>query len=215
MKSIGYCETKGISSFTTDQGLAATIQLLERNYSKVVKDAQAEVEPISMYNNLSKLDNLVFSEYINPSALNDISPRKILKIRTKSWGKAKEGKSQFVDHLRTIALENNDSEKFIEACKQEIDVYLKKCVDFEHESDKLQIRILCNLGAIVSGAGSPSLLGQLIAAPSISLMVAIGSTIAFIYGEKRLPEILDLMKQQEELKELRGYSLFRPYSKFS
>lgn len=211
MKSIGYCESKKISAFTTDPGLAGTIQLLERNYQKIVTDAQQE-ENIMLFNNLGKLENLVFTEYIEPQSLNDLTVEQILKIRTTSWGKANEGKSTLKSTLRDITLENKDSDSFIKTCKTEIDKYIKECGDYEHESHKLKIKLLCNFGAILTGSatGVP-LLEQLIAAPSIGLMVGLGSAITFIYGEKRLPEILDLLKKQEELHELRGYSLFRPY----
>lgn len=211
MKSIGYCESKGISSFTTDPGLAGTIQLLERNYQKIVTDVQQE-EKIMLFDNLSKLENLVFSEYVETQTLNELSPNQILKLRTKSWGKANEGKAALKAMLREIALENSDPDKFIETCKKEIDKYIKECEDYEHEAQKLKIKLLCNFGTILTGgtAGAP-LLEQLIAAPTIGLMVGLGSAITFIYGEKRLPDILDLLKKQEELNELKGYSLFRPY----
>lgn len=211
MKSIGYCETKGINAFTTDPGLAGTIQLLERNYQQVVSDAQ-EKEKIMLFDNLSKLENLVFSEYIDSNALKNLSVSDILKMRTKSWGKANEGKTELKTTLKKIALENKDSEKFIVTCKNEIDKYLKDCNDYEHEGQKLKIKLICNFGTILTGgtAGTP-LLEQIIAAPSIGLMVGLGSALTFIYGEKRLPEILDLLKKQEEMNELKGYSLFRPY----
>lgn len=211
MKSIGYCESKGISAFTTDPGLAGTIQLLERNYQKIVTDAQAE-EKIMLFDNLSKLENLVFSEYVEIKSLNELTPKQILELRTKSWGRANEGKAALKSMLREIALENTGSDKFIEACKTEIDKYIKECQDYEHEAHKLKIKLLCNFGTILTGgsAGAP-LLEQLIAAPTIGLMVGLGSAITFVYGEKRLPEILDILKKQEELNELKGYSLFRPF----
>lgn len=211
MKSIGYCETKGISAFTTDQGLAGTIQLLERNYQKVVADAQ-QSEKIMLFDNLSKLENLVFSEYVDKETISKLTPKQILDIRTKSWGKANEGKAELKEKLRQIAIENNYSEKFISACRKEIDQYIKACGDYEHEAQKLKIKLLCNFGTILTGGttGAP-LLEQLIAAPTIGLMVGIGSAITFIYGEKRFPEILDIMKKQEDLSSLKGYSLYRPY----
>lgn len=216
MKSIGYCETKGISAFTTDPGLAGTIQLLERNYSKIVTDVQEGQKPLELLNNLQKLENLVFSEYIDRSKLDDLTPKELLKLRTKSWGSANEGKHNLKEELKNIAFEHNDSEKFKIECKKRIDEYLKDVKDFEHESSNLKIKLLCNFGAILSGgAGGAPLLEQLIAAPTIGLMVGLGSAITFIYGEKRFPEILDILKKQEELKELRGYSLFRPYQKLS
>lgn len=214
MKSIGYCESKGISLFTTDPGLAGTIQLLERNYSKIVKDALFDTDRIPLFDNLQKLENLVFSEYIDRDVLSSISPKDILKLRTKAWGKANEGKAQLKNLLGSISNENRDPNKFVERCKLEIDEYLKSCKDFEHESDKLKIKLICNFGAILTGgtSGAP-LLEQLIAAPTIGLMVGLGSAIAFIYGEKRLPEILDILKKQELMQDLKGYSMFRPYQR--
>ncbi len=100
--------------------------------------------------------------------------------------------------LREIALENSVSDNFMEACRKEIDKYIKQCKDYEHEAHKLKIKLLCNFGTILTGgtAGTP-LLEQLIAAPTIGLMVGLGSAIAFIYGEKRLPEILDILKKHK------------------
>lgn len=212
MKSIGYCETKNISAFTSDPGLAGTIQLLERNYIKIINDAQLDAEPISIFSNLNKLENLIFSEFIDPVSLNSLSVKDVLKIRSKSWGIANEGKAELKKLLKEIALEQKDPEKFILACRKEIENYLLKCKDYEHESQKLKIKLLCNFGTfLTSGVGGAPLLEHLFFAPSISFMVGISSAIAFIYGEKRFPEVLDLLKEQEKINDLKGYSLFRPY----
>ena len=74
---------------------------------------------------------------------------------------------------------------------------------------------MCDFGAVLTGSitGVP-LLQHLITAPTIDLMVGIGSAITFIYGEKRLPEILDVLKKQEEIKDLTGYALYSPYRRF-
>jgi hypothetical protein len=212
IKSIGYCDMKGINAYTTDPGLAGTIQLLERNYQKIVKDAQTPENVLSKLNNLNKLENLIFSEFIDENILNSLSIKDVLEIRSKSWGKANEGKSALKNTLREIALEHTDPDSFIKTCQIEINNYLKERANYEHEVDKLKIRLLCNFGAIITGStlGAP-LLEQLIAAPSVGLMVGLGSAIAFIYGERRFPEILDILKKQEDYQSLKGYSLFKPY----
>lgn len=212
MKSIGYCDMKGINAYTTDPGLAGTIQLLERNYQKVVKEAQTPDNILARLNNLNKLENLIFSEFIDEDVLNSLSLKDVLEFRSKAWGKANEGKYALKNTLREIALDNTDPDDFIKTCQIEIDKYIKERANYEHEVDKLKIRLLCNFGAIITGSslGAP-LLEQLIAAPSVGLMVGLGSAIAFIYGERRFPEILDILKKQEEFQSLKGYSLFKPY----
>lgn len=212
MKSIGYCDMKGINAYTTDPGLAGTIQLLERNYQKVVKEAQTPDNILARLNNLNKLENLIFSEFIDEDILNSLSLKDVLEFRSKAWGKANEGKYALKNTLREIALENTDPDSFIKTCQIEIDKYIKERANYEHEVDKLKIRLFCNFGAIITGSslGAP-LLEQLIAAPSVGLMVGLGSAIAFIYGERRFPEILDILKKQEEFQSLKGYSLFKPY----
>lgn len=209
-KCIGICEIKKLAIYTTDSAIAGTMQLLERNFSRIVSESGVSEHQLSTFNNLSKLNNLILAEYIDADKLSDISVKQVLKFRTKAWGSANENRRKFLSQVKELSVESPDPDSFVESCKDEIDKYLKARTEYENEVYKLAIRLTCNFGT-VGFAGSASLLQQVISAPSLELLILLGGSLITAYGAKRIPEITELLDAKSEIKDLAGYSLFRPY----
>ncbi len=217
VKNLMICDQAGLQPFATDQGIASVLQLVNGKFNQFIEkyqmDADSNEFDLEELNLLRRLDEFAFSEYIDAKVLEGMSVKHVLKTRTKAWKKFSEGRADMTARLRRIALENSDEIKFRSALEKLLVEFKKEAGDYEHEASKLNIKTAFQIGGGV--AGGTTLIQKFLSAPSLDMLLTLGVPGLLIYGGSVfIPQLLDLMRRNEKLKELSGYSLYSPYREF-
>lgn len=212
VKNLSICQIRALHPYTSDPGIASVIQLLNNNTNKVYDRYKEQDSLLEQQNRLSRLHNIFISEFINPKKLEDLSIKEVLRLRTKAWGKSREARNELEKKLRIIAIENPDSEKFESSCRNEIKDYLKKQSDWLNEVDKFSVQILSGLGLLITVPSGSEFIIKLFSTPSLETTLLIGGAAFFTLMQKYVPELLDILKNKQDLEESAGFALFRPYS---
>lgn len=213
------CEDAGLSPFTSDSGLAAAIQKLESNLPSAFDEFLGENDQRTSLRRLQWLEKVVITEFVDLDALDRMSVREVLRLRTKAWGNGNEARASLSNALRNIALDSETPEKFKEAASSTISKYIKDSEDLRHELKKLVTSAACDIGIRTCQAG-----GLVEAAEHLQKFLVTGSPAAaivfgglyhvFKFAKENAPVCLDLARKHDELHGSAGYSLFRTYESF-
>ena len=84
VKYLGYCYNKQLHPFTTDIGYANVISKLEYNFVGTIENIESDELNLKRHKQLSSLHNLILSEYIDPTRIDEMNVNQILKQRTKA-----------------------------------------------------------------------------------------------------------------------------------
>lgn len=211
VKYLGYSFIKQLHPFTTDVGYANVISKLEYNFIGTVANIEVNEELLKRQKQLSKLHNLILSEHIDPTRLDNMTISQVLKQRTKAWGKTQENRKKLISELNDIAMDCESDAKFERACKLKFDEFLKVAADYQHEVDKLRIMLLVDANLFFFLEGEEfQLMEKILKAPSIETLLIIGG-LGFKYFKDHIAAAMDIIKKAEERRQATGYAIYSNY----
>lgn len=214
VKNLMICHIKKVQPFTSDEGMAAVIQMLNKNVNVSIDSVEKKDENTTFAVRLSRLHKMVMSEFIDNDLLNRLTLEKLLKLRTKAWGKAREARSKLNVQLQLIARENENVEDFDSACEKALRDYRKSFSDWGHESRKFGVKTFCDLvPATASVPVVSNMIQKFVAVGSIDIWLWLGAAAMVMpsVGEK-ITGMMDLLKKRKDIMESPEYALFEPYS---
>lgn len=202
------CDSNGLAPFTTNIGYSAVINHMQNNFSDLlaeVNDGTLEVDRLDLS---GKVEEVIFSDFLNQDKIKNLTVKQTLKLRTKLWGKFNENKSNLDKALLVIASDAKDVEDFRKKVKEQFSKLVKDNRDYLDERGILGVKIAFNFGALASVPSISSILQGFIQASSFQSLMAIACPATFVTLEKRVPEILKVLKQRRELMSVPAYNLF-------
>lgn len=211
VKYIGCCQDKGINPFTTDKGIASVISKLEFQFVGNINQIEEALDVVKKQKRINTLQNFIFKEYVDPQKLQHLSLTQIIKLRTKAWGKNREGKFRLWGAINKIAMSCETDSEFERECKKHLNEYFKASEDYRNEVDKLKLSIVfdANLLAFLNTEGY-ELIERILKAPSFELLLILGGLTAK-NAKGNIPGIIDLLDRSKELNRTSGYAIFNNY----
>lgn len=212
VKYLGYSFNKGLHPFTTDIGYANVISKLEYNFIGTVEGIESNEDLLKKQKRLSTMHNIILNEYVDPSKIDSLDVKQILKLRTKAWGKTQENRQLLIKELNDIAQESDSDAKFEKICKGKFEDFMKVAGDYRHEVDKLNIMLLfdANLFFFLKEEGY-QLFEKILKAPSIETLLLVGSIGGIKYAREHIASIMDIIKKSEEKRQATGYAIYTNY----
>lgn len=208
-RNLMICHLKGLVPFTTNQGYSSVINQMQSNFSTLVTEANDGSIELSNLDLIGKVEKVMFSDFLDQSKISNLTLKDTLKLRTKMWGKYGENKTKLEEKLLKIALDSKDLQEFEKKIKDQFEKFLKENRDYVHERGNLGIKLACNVGTIVTGSSfGPAVIQNFISASSIELLMALACPMTFLLAEKRLPDIRNVLKKENELARLPVYDLY-------
>lgn len=211
-RNLSVCQTKDLVPFTTNIGYSSVLNQMQGNWTKIVEAANDGSVELTDLDLVGKIENLVFSDFLDKSKIDALSIKQILDNRTKMWGDYCLNKSYLEETLLKIALDSKDQKEFEKKVADLFTKFLKDNRDYIHERGNLGFKIACNIGTIATTSTiGPALLQSFVTASSLGLLMMLACPAAFLLAEKRIPEIRNVLKQNSELKRLPMYDLYNYY----
>lgn len=211
-RNLMVCHTKDLVPFTTNVGYSSVLNQMQNNWTKVVEAANDGSVELANVDLIGKIENLIFSDFLDQAKVDALSVDQVLKLRTKMWGDYGTNKSYLEEMLLKIAMDSKDQKDFEKKVTDLFTKFLKDNRDYVHERENLGIKILCNVGTIASTSTfGPALVQTFVSASSLGLLMAIACPATFLLAEKRIPDVRKVLKQQKELKKLPAYDLYNYY----
>src|SRR5579872_612330 len=126
VRALAHCEMLGLQPYTTDVGYSSVLQQLSANARDAIveatQDQEADIDAVAA-RLLSRLHNLVMSEFIDQEAVHAMSVSEVLKLRSKSWGTAGEQREAMMRSLWLLSRNAKNSEDFDQACRTTLEEY--------------------------------------------------------------------------------------------
>ncbi len=214
-RNLMVCHTNNLVPFTTNIGYSSVLNQMQCNWTKIIEaahDGSVELEELDL---VGKIEQLVFSDFLDKAKFEALSVNQILEKRTKMWGEYCTNKSYLEETLLKIAIDSKDQKEFEKKVSDLFNKFLKENRDFIHERGNLGFKIACNIGTIATTSTfGPALLQSFITASSLQLLMMLACPPTFLLAEKRIPEIRNVLKQNNELRRLPMYDLYNYYRPF-
>lgn len=212
-RNLALCDLNNFVPFADNIGYSSIIQQIQSNFSEIVNmvnDGSIEIEKLDL---ISKVEKVIFSDFIDQNKINSLSVKDVLKLRTSMWGKYGECKEEFESTLLKLALDTKDENEFTQKVKTQFQVLLKQNRDYIHERGVLSLKLACNIapGVIASITKINGLLQNFISAPTLNVLMGIGCAATVIIANNNIPIILNVLKQKNDLEKLPSYNLFKYY----
>jgi hypothetical protein len=208
-RNLMLCHQNALVPLTDNLGYAAVIHQMQRNFATLVNEANDGSIELRNLDLIGKVEKVMFTDFIDQKIIGTLNAKEILTYRSKMWGKYGQNKEKLDDTLLKIALDSQDLKDFDNKIKDIFKKFLKENSDYLHERTNLGIKLLCNIGTIATSSSiGPSLIQSFVSAPSLTILMALACPMTFLLAEKRIPDIRDFLKQQNELKKLPGYDLY-------
>ena len=206
-KNLVRCHYKGWVPFFTDVGYRSAVQVMERKYQEVVEHHLNKIPELQNLKLLSRLENVIFTEYIEDDIVDKLSLQEVLRMRTVAWGKDREARNDLIKLLRRIAQENPEEAKFNAQCRKYIDEYQSKRIDAQGQATNSIVKAtLAVLTANLATEVDSDLIQNILPTQNFSellLLAARGIT------SLDLSKLLTMEKKYEVSE---GYTLYKPYT---
>lgn len=216
-RNLMLCHLNGLVPFTDNIGYSSVVFQMQRNFAILVNEANDGSIELKNLDLIGKVERVIFSDFLDQEKLRALPAKEVLKYRSKMWGEYGQNKEKLEDTLLKIALDSNDIKDFEKKIKDYFERFLKANSDYLNERGNLGIKLLCNIGTVLtSSTAGPSVIQSFVSAPTLALLMALACPMTFILAEKRIPDIRNILKQNSDLKKLPGYNLynyFRPIIK--
>ncbi|WOD37681.1 hypothetical protein [Nodosilinea sp. E11] len=158
VKYIGYCHEKNIVPVLPSEGYQKITNLLLQNSSSIIRQ---NVEPSdSFWVRLNRIQNVIHEDFVDTDALESLSIKEILKLRSKVWGKTFTAKEKLFESLREIALNTRNDDDFMNEATQQVKSYRAEAEELESEWKKVRLKLICEIG-VVSTAAAPKFVGEI------------------------------------------------------
>ncbi len=211
-RNLMVCHINNLVPFTTNIGYSSVLKQMQYNWTKIVEAANDGSVELTDLDLVGKIENLVFSDFLDKVKIDALSVKQILDRRTKMWGDYCINKSYLEETLLKIALDSKDQKEFEKKVADLFTKFLKDNRDYMNERGNLGFKIACNIGTIATTSTlGPALLQSFITASSLGLLMMLACPATFLLAEKRIPEIRNVLKQNNELKRLPIYDLYNYY----
>jgi len=212
IKYAGYCEMKNLVPVFPSDVYGGVVATLLNNAQNVL--AGVEEDPYWFKRN--RVLELCHEEYLNDGAIDELSIKDVIKLRSVGWGKQAQAREKLFESVGAISQELPDHSDFEEAARILIRSYIATAKDLEAERTNLSFKIKCDIGVGILGGGSgfSGLLSQLQSPlASMGLTLAAGGMWALEKSKDYVPALRELKNKEESQKRGAGFGLQNFYSR--
>lgn len=208
VRTIAVSELRELTPLADRPGASHALSDLGQQLSRAAADSVQDPDVIRY---IGRVHRVLINEEIDVDALASMSVKDVLKMRSRAWGRANEGREQFLRAVRVLALECTDDEAFDERVRAEVDAY--RAATEEREAD---LRRLLRMSAAVGGgtATNNAIVTALTAATSVSTAVAIVATgLLAGVGGVAVSEVPDYRTASGKYRSSTAYAIGKPYKR--
>src|ERR1700722_1274765 len=142
VKGIGYCQVNDAEPiFGTPNYCSVLGQIATQARTAL---ATATTDPF--WTRRARTLNLAHSEYLDPDALDGLSVRELLKLRTRAWGQGMEARQRYFDSVLQLTQDVPDDEKFDREVRARLVQYRKDADEVLREQRNLRYRVETGVG---------------------------------------------------------------------
>ncbi|MFK8328487.1 hypothetical protein M2D63_000515 [Pseudomonas sp. BJa5] len=210
IKYAGYCEAKEIVPVFDSNIYGGIASQLLSNASAALRIADEDGELIRA----GRVLELCHDEFIDDAALQNISIREVIKLRTSAWGRQAKSREELFSSVFELANENSRSSNFETTARELISNYKKTSEDLSLERKNLKFQIKCDLGkAALSLTGAEGIISQL-ESPFVGAFgtVVAGGYWALDKAKEYIPQLRQLKQQEARMKRGAAFGMHNFYT---
>jgi len=210
IKYAGYCEAKEIVPVFTSNVYGGIAKQLLSNASSVLRIADEDGELIRA----GRVLELCHEEFIDDAALEKLSIRDVIKLRTSAWGRQAKSREALFSSVFMLAHEKSSSSSFEDNARELISSYKKDSEDLLLERRNIRFQVKCDLGKTVLGAmGAEGVLSQL-ESPFVGVFETLlaGGVWALDRTKEYIPQIRQLKLQEKRMKSGAAFGMHNFYT---
>lgn len=208
----GYCEAKTIVPIFQAPVYGRIAQRLINN----AQAAFVEAEEDRFWTKRNRVLELCHEEFIPNKALDGLSVKDVLRLRTKAWGRQAEAREELFGSVFELSQETGEYEDFSRKALSKIGEYRKASEEITRERKKLAFEIKCDLGkaALSGGTGLAGLLSQIELPPgSVALALVAGAIWGLDKSKSYVPQLRAIRAKEKDMKRGAGFGLHNFYSR--
>jgi hypothetical protein len=212
LKTIGYCAAKDTIPFFSND-------FYHRIALKIVMGANHVIDDIARedpyWANRSLALRIAHEEYLDEAALEDLSIRDVLRLRSMTWGSQASARDHLMKSIATVSREVGSAADFEVKCKEKVRGYRAQAEKLERERSGLRLKIKCDVGTGLAGAATAvgaGAIAQLQTALGAATTLVAGCVFAFQKIKEYAPVAAQLRANEEEFRDSAGFGLHRFYS---
>ncbi|GBE22681.1 MAG TPA: hypothetical protein ENH00_06400 [Actinobacteria bacterium] len=180
VKSFGYSQLNGMVPLATHHVTATILARLGNQIRSASWSSDADLT-----RRLSQIHNMLIVDEVDASAIDGMTTRELLKLRTRAWGRYQEGRLAFLRVLRQISTEELTDESFSARIREEIARYRTLQENYESDRRGLQRSALktgvgtgltTTLSTLAAGAIAHDLSALLVGVATAISSIGAGST---------------------------------------
>lgn len=212
VKYIGYCQEKNIVPVLPSEGYQKITNRLLQNSSSIIRQ---NIDPgDSFWVRLNRIQNIIHEDLVNTDALDSLSVKEILKLRSKGWGKTLKAKEKLFESLREIALNTKDNNDFTDKATQQLIRYKTEAEELESEWKKVRLKLICEIG-VASTAAAPKVVGEITQVGNgmgSAELILVAGGVWFLQQFKEIgAQIIELQEREAKFRRGAGFGFTKSY----
>lgn len=212
VKYIGYCQEKNIVPILPSEGYQKITNLLLQNSSSIIRQ---NIDPgDSFWVRLNRIQNVIHEDFVNTDALDSLSVREILELRSKVWGNAFTAKEKLFESLREIALNAKSDIEFTDKATQQLTSYRAEAEELEVEWKKVRWKLICEIG-VASTAAAPKVVGEITQVGNgmgSAELILVAGGVWFLQQAKEIgAQIIELQEREAKFRRGAGFGFTKSY----
>lgn len=210
IKYAGYCEAKEIVPVFDSNVYGGIASQLLGNATSTLRVADEDGELIRA----GRVLELCHNEFIDDSALQNLSIKEIIKLRTSAWGRQAKSREALFSSIFELANETSRNNDFEKTARDLISNYKKDSEDLSLERRNLKFQIKCDLGKSALGLlGTEGIISQL-ESPFVSAYGTLlaGGYLALDKAKEYVPLIRQLKQQEARMKRGAAFGMHNFYT---
>lgn len=212
VKYIGYCQEKNIVPVLPSEGYQRITNLLLQNSSSIIRQNIDSGD--SFWVRLNRIQNVIHEDFVNADALNSLSVKEILRLRSKVWGKALTAKEKLFESLREIALDTKNDNDFTDKATLQLTSYRAEAEELESEWKKVRLKLICEIG-IASTAAAPKVVGEITQVGNgmgSAELILVAGGVWFLQQVKGIgAQIIEIQERESKFRRGAGFGFTKSY----
>lgn len=210
VKCMDSSELRGLHLYSTDSGIHAAVSRMSSTAALTLAGLLGDDER-RLVQRAVRVERVLADMTLPDATLGAMSVKKILKRRTKAWGRFGEARDAFFRHVRVLSQECTTDEAFDGRVKAELKTYYRSAGELNDEWKKWGLRVGAKATA-ASAVASGNVCEQLLGLESWSALAAISAVAAARLIEKEGPALIELWRKTTQNRIGAGRALAMPYS---
>jgi hypothetical protein len=208
VKYVGSCHKSGLHPSSNDPGMLALLDHIQKTAGQTLAAVLGGLDDAELLRRVLRVERVLFAHELPDMALAGLTVEQVLRLRTKAWGRAGEGRTALFRAVRQLADQEPDDGSFDRAVREAIEKYRSTARDLNDEWKRLGGHTAVALAALPVG----NILQSIFALPWGFAVPLAAIGLAGLALSKGVSEVVSILRKREDLVTSPGKAIVAPFA---